>query len=330
MPDPDPRTDPDRILVVGAGAIGGALAVELDHAGFAVEVVARGAHLDAIRRDGLVRRAPDGTRTARLAAHARVRDARVDEGTVVLLATKVHQVEPLLDELLAVAGPDVPVACLHNGVEGERLALRRFASVQGVLINVPGVHLRPGVVETYAAVPRGVLDVGRYPSGVDATTRALAAAFTAAGYLSEACEDVMARKWSKLLGNVGNALQVLCGRPHLGWDRLYEVVRGEAEAVVAAAGIAVDREAQQARSEMVARADIDGVAKSGGSTWQSATRGTGDVETVALNGEISLLGRLHGVPTPANDLVAAETLALVAAGDEVGSRDQDALLARLD
>jgi 2-dehydropantoate 2-reductase len=46
--------------------------------------------------------------------------------------------------------------------------------------------------------------------------------------------------------------------------------------------------------------DIPGHPRGGGSSWQSITRGTGSIETDYLSGEIVLLGRLHGVPTPVN------------------------------
>jgi 2-dehydropantoate 2-reductase len=48
---------------------------------------------------------------------------------------------------------------------------------------------------------------------------------------------------------------------------------------------------------------IDGQPHSGGSSWQSLARGTGAVEADYLNGEIALLGRLHGVPTPVNAMI---------------------------
>jgi 2-dehydropantoate 2-reductase len=60
-------------------------------------------------------------------------------------------------------------------------------------------------------------------------------------------------------------------------------------------------------------------ARGGGSTWQSLRRGTGDVEVDYLNGEISLLGRLHGVPTPANDLLRDTVWRLAAERAEPGS-----------
>ena len=52
--------------------------------------------------------------------------------------------------------------------------------------------------------------------------------------------------------------------------------------------------------DAVSRVTIDGKPYEGNSTWQSLTRGTAGVEVDALNGEIVLLGRLHGVPTPVN------------------------------
>ena len=48
---------------------------------------------------------------------------------------------------------------------------------------------------------------------------------------------------------------------------------------------------------------IDGETRGGGSSWQSVERGTGDVEADYLNGEICLMGRLHDVATPANEVI---------------------------
>jgi 2-dehydropantoate 2-reductase len=55
--------------------------------------------------------------------------------------------------------------------------------------------------------------------------------------------------------------------------------------------------------ESTAHGEVAGRPRGGGSSWQSLMRGTGTVEADQLNGEIVLLGRLHGVPAPANDLV---------------------------
>ncbi|HYD10103.1 MAG TPA: ketopantoate reductase C-terminal domain-containing protein, partial [Acidimicrobiales bacterium] len=85
---------------------------------------------------------------------------------------------------------------------------------------------------------------------------------------------------------------------------LYERVRAEGEGVLRAAGIAfaTAEEDAERRGDILQMKPIDGAMRGGGSTWQSLARGTGTVEADLLNGEIVLLGRLHGVPTPANAL----------------------------
>ena len=57
------------------------------------------------------------------------------------------------------------------------------------------------------------------------------------------------------------------------------------------------------RGDLLSLARVGGARRGGGSSWQSLARGLGSIETDYLNGEIVLLGRLHGVPTPANALV---------------------------
>ena len=67
------------------------------------------------------------------------------------------------------------------------------------------------------------------------------------------------------------------------------------------AGIAcVDQATYAERVKDVGIVELDGIAQRGSSSWQSLVKGTGSVETDYLNGEIVLLGRLHGVPTPVN------------------------------
>jgi len=89
--------------------------------------------------------------------------------------------------------------------------------------------------------------------------------------------------------------------------RFMEALQDEAAAVFAAA--AIEPLAGDALKERLAAitalAEIPGHPRSVGSTWQSLKRGTGNLETDYLNGEIVLLGRLHGVATPANALCQA-------------------------
>jgi 2-dehydropantoate 2-reductase len=216
----------------------------------------------------------------------------------------------------------VHVVCAQNGVENERLALRRFANVHGMCVMLPATHLEPGVVEVSGTPVAGILDVGRYPAGLDATTEAVAGALDGHGFSSHAVADVMRRKYAKLLMNLGNALDAACGSTARS-SPLMKLARQEAVACFAAAGIdhASEEEDRARRGDIVQVKPIGGKPRGGGSTWQSLARGTGRTEVDALNGEIVLLGRLHGVPTPVNALLQEVATRLAQEGAAPGSGD---------
>lgn len=293
-----------RFVVYGAGAIGGGIGGRLATAGHPVVLVARGAHLDALRTDGL--RLLDPTGSIAVPVDAVGHPSAVDwrEGDVVILAVKGQDtVGALLDLRDAIGSADLPpVVCAQNGVANEREALRRFPAVYGMCVMMPAVHLEPGQVRLYASPVAGNLDIGRYPAGVDAVASAVALALTESGFSSFAVDDVMRWKHTKLLMNLGNAVQALCG-PGASAGDLHRQVRAEGEAVLRAAGIdwASAEEDAERRTTLVVPAPDDDGPRPGGSSWQSLARGTGTIETDLLNGEIVLLGRLHGVATPLNE-----------------------------
>lgn len=293
-----------RFVVYGAGAIGGVLGGLLAEAGYEVVLIARGAHLDAIRRDGLRILTPDGEQTRRLPAVAGPQEIDWRADDVALLAMKSMDTEAALRALAAHADPETPVVCVQNSVANERAALRMFENVYGVCVMFPATHLTPGVVVANASPVPGILDIGRYPEGVDGTATALAEAFRAATFHSQPRPDVMRWKYSKLLINLGNAVQAVHGRTD-GQGELLGRLRDEGEAVLRAAGIpyASQEEDRQRRGDILQVRPVAGETRAGGSSWQSLARGTGSVEADYLNGEIVLLGRLHGVPTPDNERI---------------------------
>jgi 2-dehydropantoate 2-reductase len=101
----------------------------------------------------------------------------------------------------------------------------------------------------------------------------------------------------------------------------------EALACYKAAGIAfASREEDQARrGDLLQFRQVDGRPRGGGSSWQSLARGTGTIETDYLNGEIVLLGRLHGVPTPVNATLQRVARQLAATGAPPASMTVDQL-----
>ncbi|MFG1650496.1 ketopantoate reductase family protein [Micromonospora sp. NPDC049275] len=296
-----------RYVIIGAGAVGGTIGVRLAEADRDVTLVARGAHLDAIRDRGLTLRQPDGDVTARLAAVDGPGDRPLPADTVLVLTVKSQDTEAALagwvDAPVAgggTAGERLPLVTAQNGVANERAALRLFADVHAVCVWLPATHLDPGVVVSNGHPHPGMLHLGRYPGGADDTDRAIAADLTAAGFVAPVREDVLRWKYGKLLSNLGNGLQALLGRDVP--DALAERVRAEGLAALAAAGIPHTSPEEEAaeRGDRVQQRPVDGADRSGGSTWQSLARGAGSTEVDHLNGEVALLGRLHGVPTPAN------------------------------
>ena len=294
-----------RYLIYGAGAIGGAIAARLAQNGHDVVAIARGGMLDSMRERGLVLQTPDETVTQRIPVVAHPSEIEFRDGDVVLLTMKTQDTEGALDDLFAAAGDQVPVICAQNGVENERLALRRFSRVYGMLVILPATYLEPGVVQAHSAPCTGILDAGRYPAGTDALIERVTADLDASGFSAHASTEIMRWKYAKLLSNLANVLQAACGLDGDAREVLAQL-RVEAIACYRAAGIdwAGDDEMRERRQPMSLR-PVAGAARAGGSSWQSIARSAGSIETDFLNGEIALLGRLHGVATPANAAMQA-------------------------
>lgn len=315
-----------RYVVLGAGAVGGVVGANLHRAGTPVTLVARGDHLQRLRTDGLRLETPVGSEVLDVAAVGSTAEISFTEDTVVLLAVKSHQTQAALDDLADHAPPTTPVVAMQNGVANERSILRRFAHTYAICVMLPSGHLEPGVIVQRCHPTPGILDIGRYPGGVDATAETVAADLRAARFESVPRSDIMAWKHRKLVINLGNAVQA-CFVPGEASDELAALVRDEREQVLAVAGVPLVSEAEDAerRGDILQSRDRHPTIR-GGSTWQSMARGAGSVETDYLTGEIVLLGRLHGVPTPASDLLQRAAHDLARDRGAVGSLDAATLL----
>ncbi|WLQ39836.1 2-dehydropantoate 2-reductase N-terminal domain-containing protein [Streptomyces laculatispora] len=302
-----------RYVIVGAGAVGGAIGGRLAEAGHRVVLVARGAQYAALRTGGLRLATPDGTRTHELPVVDGPEALPLAPDDVLVLAVKTQDSIAALDAWSArpvagggTAGERLPLICAQNGVEGERLALRRFDRVYGMCVWLPATFVRPGEVSAAGTPLTGILHLGRYPSGTDDTARRISADLEEAKLLAPVVADVMRWKYGKLLSNLANAIEAATG-PLTGDDAtaLFRRALAEGQAVLKAAGAEAVGQAEQAeaRGDRIRFEPFDGSPRGGGSSWQSLSRGTGTIEADYLNGEIALLGRLHGVPTPVNDVL---------------------------
>jgi 2-dehydropantoate 2-reductase len=329
-----------RYIVIGAGGVGGTIGGRLAQAGHDVVLVARGPHLDALRAQGGLRlTTPEGASVIGVPAVGGPDEVELTSDDVLLLATKTQDAEAALAGWAwrpvrhgTVAAGDLPVVCAQNGVASERLALRRFRHVYGMCVWLPATHLEPGAVEAQGAPLSGLLHVGRYPAGTDATIERIGADLAASRFLAPVVPDIMRWKHGKLLANLANAIEAVCGlaRGEVSKE-LRRRARAEGKAVLEAAGIAYAGNDENARfrADQVQIVKINGNERGGGSSWQSLTRGTGSIEADYLNGEIVLRGRELGVPTPVNEVL--QRLANQAARDRraPGSLNAEEVLALL-
>jgi len=306
-----------RYVIYGAGAIGG----RLQQAGREVVLIARGLHLRALQADGLTLQTPEGEHQSAVRAAGSVRELNLTGEDVVLLAMKSQDSAAALDELAAVADPDLAVVCAQNGVVNERAAARRFERVYGMFVWVAAQLLEPGVIQVFSSAPTlGVLDLGRVPGGSDDRAERVAADLLASGFASRVDGEIMRWKYGKLLSNLANAVEALLG-PDARGGALVRRARDEALACYAAAGIdyATPEEIAGRVGSWGELRPVGGVVHKGGSSWQSLARGSGSIETAYLNGEVALLGSLHGIATPVNRALSQLALRAAQLGVQPGS-----------
>ncbi len=313
-----------KICVVGAGAIGGLLAVRLAQAGEQVTVLDQGAHLQAIQRSGLRLLMSDGSEhlTRSLEATARMRD--VGPQDVVILAVKTQVLPVIAPQLGSIVGDDTVILPMQNGLpwwyfqkaggeyDGRRIEcldpdglLAAHVDVDrilGCVVFPAGEIVSPGVVRHTEGnrFPLGELD------GSDSErARALVEMFTHAGFKSFVLDDIRAEIWLKLLGNLSfNPISALthatlvdiCQYPP--GRALAESLMEEAQAVANSLGVSL----RVSIEKRIAGAEKVGKHKT--SMLQDVEAGRG-LELEAIMGAVVELARLTGIATPGIDTIYA-------------------------
>ena len=312
-----------RICVFGAGSVGGYLAGFLARGGAEVSVVARGAHLAAIRADGLRVETPDDTVVARVAAG----DDPADLGPqdAVLVTVKAPALPSVAAAIAPLLRPDTPVAFIMNGIpwwyfhahggalDGRQLPL---LDPDGGLQRTVGPHRAiggifwpacsspaPGVVRLLTGFGRGTV-LGEPDGRSSARVLALADAFRAGGLPIAVADNIRALIWRKLLFNLSagpmcvltetpvlrtyaEAASVLCSRAMV----------TEAAALVRAIGIDPD-------VDMGAIMDSNAQLMHRPSILQDL-EASRPMEIDALYTVPLEMARMLGVPTPTLDLIVA-------------------------
>jgi 2-dehydropantoate 2-reductase len=320
-----------RFIIYGVGAIGGTFAAALARAGHDLVGIARGRMLEAIRSNsGLSFKSPAGTDHVSFPVVAAPADIAFRPDDVIFLAMKGQDTAGALEALRAAGVTTQAIVCAQNGVNNERAALRLFPNVYGMTVMLPADYVTPGEVICYGTPKLGLVDIGRYPQGLDDNVAAIATAMDSAGFAAFPLEHVMRSKYGKLRDNLGNVVEAALGHGTRS-SALMQPIQAEADRVYDAAGIeriAIGN-ADPRRRGLMEMGAVEGVTRTGGSSVQSLKRGAGSIETDWLNGEIVLLGRLYGVPTPLNAGLVAIGHELVESGAKPGSMAEADLRKRL-
>ena len=186
-----------KIVFFGAGGVGGYFGGRLAQAGVDVSFVARGAHLAAIRRDGLRIASPKGDAHV---THVRASDDPADLGPadVVFLTVKMYDVDTAASALRPLVGPDTLVVTLQNGVEATDMVARRIgrAHVAGGVAYVAAVIAEPGLIRHTAL---DALIVGELDGAMSPRLLALRDAVSTAGFSFTASPDIRVDLWSKFV-----------------------------------------------------------------------------------------------------------------------------------
>jgi 2-dehydropantoate 2-reductase len=255
-----------RICVFGAGAIGGNFAARLAETGNEVSVVARGAHLEAIRAKGLTLIAGDERIVVKV--HASDRPADLGPQDAVISTLKATALGDLAASVGPLLGPDTPVVFAQNGIPwwyGHGLAKSRPAAPDlsmldpgGALAKSVGLHrtlggtisspnhvVEPGVVVN--EIPdRNVLCVGEIDDRPSQRVGMLRAALKGAGIGSPDTTDIRYDIWHKLMANLtGSTVALILGQPSSVQktplvNRMCRRAHAEALAVAAAHGVVLD------------------------------------------------------------------------------------------
>jgi 2-dehydropantoate 2-reductase len=295
-----------QFIVIGAGGIGAYFGGELARAGHDVTMFARGEHLDALRRNGLTVRSPDGEFVVRIGA---TDDAtELPAANVAIIAVKSYSLAQVADVTRSVAEHGANIVPLLNGVTAADELIAAGvpkARVLGGLARISAVRVAPGVVERRSAFKSMV--VGELGGGLSDRAASIAGAFRSAGIDARASEVMDVELWQKYV--FITAMAAVCGlarasigpvREAPGGRRLIE--RAVNEVVAVARARAVRLPADEAPNTC---AYIDTLPAAMTPSFLLDLQSGGRTELDTLSGAVSRFAAALGIETPVHDTATA-------------------------
>ncbi len=303
-----------RIAIMGSGGLGGYFGARLVQGGGAdVHFVARGKHLEAMRRDGLRIEGPEPIHVTRV--HATDQPAEIGVADVVMLCVKLWDTQQAIEQIRPMVGPGTAIISFQNGVLKDQYLRAAFDERQlmGGVGYVATTIAEPGVIRQTGPMQR--LLFGEFDGSRSARGEALLAACLAGRINAELSTDIVREIWQKYVFLVALSGTTTTIRKPVGPIRsnpqtrafLLDVMK-EVVAVGRAHGVALTDDFAQARLQFA-----DGLAADMTSSMHHDLERGNRLEVRWLSGGVVELGQAKGVPTPLNRAIA-DILALHAEG----------------
>ena len=294
-----------KIAMMGSGGVGGFFGGRLAKAGCDVTFIARGAHLAALREQGLMlENEPQGNIHV---PQVKATDdpAQVGPVDLVILSVKLWDTEAAAKQVAPMVGPDTAVLSLQNGVIKDEIMRRVFGdkAVMGGVCYVATHISKPGTIHQTGTMQRIV--VGEYDGSVSKRVKDLHEALVQSGVTAELSTDVRRSIWEKYVFLVGLSATTTSMRRTLGPVRSNPQTRAflqdlmaEVVAVGRAHGVALTDEFAGSRMAFADSLPADMTS----SMHHDLEKGN-RLEVDWLSGGVVKLGKEKGVPTPCNRAV---------------------------
>ena len=302
-----------RIAFMGSGGLGGYFGARLGKGGADVHFIARGKHLEAMRREGLRIEGPEPIHLPQV--HATDDPAEVGVVDFAMVGVKLWDTEAALEQMRPMVGPDTTVISFQNGVLKDRYLKAAFdpARIMGGVGYVATTIDRPGVIRQTGPMQR--LLFGEFDGRASPRGKALLEACLAGGIKAELSSNILREIWQKYVFLVGLSGATTTMRKAIGPIRenpqtrafLLDVMR-EVVAVGRAHGVDLPENYAEVRLQLA-----DDVAFDMTSSMHHDLERGNPLEVRWLSGGVVELGQQKGMPTPLNRAIA-DILSLHAKG----------------
>jgi 2-dehydropantoate 2-reductase len=291
---------------MGSGGMGGYIGAKLTQAGYQVSFIARGAHLEAMKNNGLKIEGPDEALVIDpIFATSDPRD--IGPVDFVIFCVKLWDTEAAGEQCRDLIGPDTAVLSMQNGVDPEPVlsGILGREHVMGAVSEIGANIIEPGFVRRFT--PFAIIRFGEFDQIRSARSIQFSEAITAAKFEADYVDSINLTIWDKFLWLVGASALNCVTRQPFGPVRedpdtraLLRQIMEEVMSVANAKGISLTNENIEARLDYID--SLPGEAKV--SMALDLERGN-RLELPWLSGAVARMGQELSIPTPANSVIYA-------------------------